>query len=68
MTRWPFGSGVWGKKEWVLPQIEDDNVVSMFEGNTNLFWAERYGAELGLESCGSSSAGTPTPAPSRTWG
>lgn len=46
---WPYGSGVWGKKEWVLPQIEDDNIVSMFEGHTNLFWAERYGHSLGLE-------------------
>lgn len=46
---WPYGSGVWGKKEWVLPQIEDDNIVSMFEGHTNLFWAERYGRSLGLE-------------------
>jgi threonine synthase len=63
VTRWPFGSGVWGKKEWVLPRIEDDNVVSMFEGNTNLFWAERYGAELGLEKlwikqCGNSHTGS----------
>jgi threonine synthase len=63
MTRWPFGSGVWGKKEWVLPQIDDDNVVSMFEGNTNLFWAERYGAELGMDDlwikqCGNSHTGS----------
>ena len=63
VTRWPFGSGVWGKKEWVLPQIDDDHVVSMFEGNTNLFWAERYGAELGLEKlwikqCGNSHTGS----------
>ena len=27
-TTWPYGSGVWGKKEWVAPQLEDDNVVS----------------------------------------
>ncbi len=63
VTRWPFGSGVWGKQEWVLPQIHDNNVVSMFEGNTNLFWAERYGAELGLEKlwikqCGNSHTGS----------
>jgi threonine synthase len=38
---WPYGSGVWGKKEWVLPEIDNENVVSMYEGNTNLFWAER---------------------------
>jgi threonine synthase len=62
-TRWPFGSGVWGKKEWVLPGIDDDNVVSMFEGNTNLFWADRYGKAFGLEDlwikqCGNSHTGS----------
>ena len=38
-TEWPYGSGVWGKRELVCPLIDDDNVVSMYEGNTNLFWA-----------------------------
>ena len=59
----PYGSGVWGKKEWVLPNIANDNVVSMFEGHTNLFWAERYGAELGLDDlwikqCGNTHTGS----------
>jgi len=36
-TQWPYGSGVWGKKEWVLPQIDNENVVSLYEGGTNLF-------------------------------
>jgi threonine synthase len=62
-TTWPYGSGVWGKKEWVLPGIDPSNVVSMYEGNTNLFWAERYGRELGLEDlwikqCGNSHTGS----------
>jgi threonine synthase len=62
-TLWPYGSGVWGKKEWVLPGIDPRNVVSMYEGNTNLFWAERYGRELGLEElwikqCGNSHTGS----------
>ena len=26
-NQWPYGSGVWGKKEWVLPEIEDENIV-----------------------------------------
>src|SRR3712207_4029905 len=47
-TTWPYGSGVWGKKEWVAPHVDDENVVSLDEGGTNLFWAERYGALLGL--------------------
>ncbi|MDP3937889.1 MAG: threonine synthase [Deltaproteobacteria bacterium] len=62
-TEWPFGSGVWGKKEWVLPNIDNGNIVSMFEGHTNLFWAERFGRELGLEDfwvkhCGNSHTGS----------
>jgi threonine synthase len=45
---WPYGSGVWGKKEWVCPQVDDDNIVSMYEGHTNTFWAQRLGEEIGL--------------------
>jgi threonine synthase len=40
---WPYGSGVWAMREWVMPDLRDENVVSMYEGNTNLFWAERLG-------------------------
>jgi len=47
-NEWPYGSGVWGKKEWVAPQIDNANVVSMYEGHTNCFWAERLGRELGV--------------------
>ncbi|MEK7865297.1 MAG: threonine synthase [Planctomycetota bacterium] len=62
-TKWPYGSGVWGKKEWVCPEVRDENVVSMFEGGTNLFWAERLGREVGLEDlwvkqCGISHTGS----------
>ena len=62
-TTWPFGSAVWGKKEWVLPEIRDENVVSMDEGGTNVFWAERFGRELGLgdlwvKLCGNSHTGS----------
>ena len=35
-TTWPYGSSVWGKKEWVCPDIRDASVVSMDEGGTNL--------------------------------
>ncbi len=45
---WPYGSGVWGKKEWVCPQVDDDNIVSMYEGHTNAFWAQRFGEMIGL--------------------
>jgi threonine synthase len=62
-TQWPYGSGVWGKKEWVLPGIDNENVVSMYEGHSNLFWAERYGRALGVEDlwlklCGNSHTGS----------
>lgn len=62
-NKWPHGSGVWGKKEWVQPHVADDDVVSLFEGGTNLFWAERYGAQLGLrdlwiKQCGTSHTGS----------
>nr|QKY14825.1 threonine synthase (THRC) [Polytomella parva] len=63
-TEWPFGSGVWSKKEWVLPEISDGDIVSMFEGNSNLFWAERFGKEslkmsdLWVKQCGNSHTGS----------
>jgi threonine synthase len=62
-TTWPYGSSVWGKKEWVCPSVRDDMVVSMDEGGTNLFWADRFGRELGLselwvKQCGNSHTGS----------
>jgi threonine synthase len=62
-TTWPYGSGVWGKKEFVCPDLRNENIVSMDEGGTNLFWAERYGKELGLDDlwvkmCGNSHTGS----------
>ncbi len=60
---WPYGSGVWGKKEWVLPTLDDENVVSMYEGASNLFWADRYGKQVGVADlwvklCGNSHTGS----------
>jgi threonine synthase len=62
-TAWPYGSGVWGKKEWICPEIRDEHVVSMDEGGTNLFWAERYGRQIGVadlwvKMCGNSHTGS----------
>lgn len=62
-TSWPYGSGVWGKKEWVIPSIDNENIVSMYEGNSNLFWAERLGKQLDLPDlwvklCGNSHTGS----------
>ncbi|KAL0315806.1 UNVERIFIED_CONTAM: Threonine synthase 1, chloroplastic [Sesamum radiatum] len=63
-TKWPYGSGVWSKKEWVLPGIDDEDIVSAFEGNSNLFWAERFGKkilgmnDLWVKHCGISHTGS----------
>ncbi|KAL0426823.1 UNVERIFIED_CONTAM: Threonine synthase 1, chloroplastic [Sesamum latifolium] len=63
-TKWPYGSGVWSKKEWVLPEIDDEDIVSAFEGNSNLFWAERFGKkilgmnDLWVKHCGISHTGS----------
>ncbi|MBI4567787.1 MAG: threonine synthase [Planctomycetes bacterium] len=62
-TSWPYGSGVWGKKEWVCPTVADENIVSLYEGGTNLFWAERLGRIVGVpdlwvKQCGNSHTGS----------
>jgi threonine synthase len=60
---WPYASGVWGKKEWVCPEVKNENVVSMYEGHTNLFRADRLGKEIGISDlwvklCGNSHTGS----------
>ena len=62
-TVWPYGSGVWGKREMICPVMDDDNIVSMYEGHTNLFWAKRLGMQLGVEDlwlklCGNTHTGS----------
>ena len=59
----PYASGIWGKKEWVLPGIADEDIVSLNEGWTNLFYAKRLGEQLGLKDlwvklCGNSHTGS----------
>lgn len=61
--QFPYGSGVWGKKEWVCPQIEDENIVSMYEGNSNIYNAHLLGKQLGVPDlwvklCGNSHTGS----------
>ena len=62
-TSWPYGSGVWGKREWVMPMVTDDAIVSTGEGGTNLFWAERLGKQvdvpdLWIKQCGNAHTGS----------
>jgi threonine synthase len=59
----PWGSGVWGKHEWVAPQLRAENIVSFGEGVTHLTRVPRYAAELGLDDvrvkqCGTSHSGS----------
>ena len=62
-NQWPYGSGVWGKGEWVCPQLESSNVVSTYEGHTNLFHAYTLGEklqvpDLWVKLCGNSHTGS----------
>jgi threonine synthase len=62
-TQWPYGSGVWGKREWVAPDVPDECIVSTGEGGTNVFWADRLGREIGMTElwiklCGNSHTGS----------
>ena len=59
----PWGSGVWGKHEWVAPELRAEHVVSMGEGGTLLQRLPRYARELGLDDvrvkqCGTSHTGS----------
>ncbi len=61
--RWPEASGVWGKREWVLPELDPSSVVSFAEGGSALVRAERYGRAIGLDDvwikqCGASHTGS----------
>ena len=56
-------SGVWSKKELVLPQLEDANIVSLGEGNSPLIKSDRLAKHLGIEEihikqCGTSHTGS----------
>ena len=39
---WPYGSSVWDKKELVCPNVDNENIVSTYEGGTNLFWGSGH--------------------------
>jgi threonine synthase len=59
----PLRSGVWGKREWVQPEVTDDLVVTTDEGATSLFHAARLGRETGIpelyiKQCGNSHTGS----------
>src|SRR2546428_10067328 len=56
-------SGVWSKKEVVLPELEERNIVSLGEGNSPLIKSDRLGKYLGIDEihikqCGTSHTGS----------
>jgi len=56
-------SGVWSKKEMVLPELRDENIVSLGEGNSPLIRSDAFARLLGVESvhikqCGTSHTGS----------
>jgi threonine synthase len=59
----PWGSGVWGKHEWIAPGLDPRHIVSMGEGTTPLTRVPRFAAALGLgdvrvKQCGTSHTGS----------
>jgi threonine synthase len=60
---WPEASGVWGKREWVLPELRDEEIVSLGEGHTALVPLPRLGEALGvrdvwIKQCGHNPTGS----------
>jgi len=59
----PWSSGVWGKHEWVAPELRTEHIVSMAEGGTHLMRVPAYAREIGLgdvrvKQCGTSHSGS----------
>ena len=59
----PNNSGIWNKREWVLPQIEENNIISSGEGLTHLFHSKRWAEDLKIrdlyiKQCGISHTGS----------
>ena len=42
-------SGVWSKKEMVLPELADKSIVSLGEGNSPLIKSDRFAKHLGID-------------------
>src|SRR5262245_10678158 len=59
----PYGSGVWGKHEWVAPALRREHIVSFLEGVTQLTRVPHLARELALgdvrvKQCGTSHSGS----------
>jgi threonine synthase len=56
----PWGSGVWGKHEWVAPGLRAEHIVSFGEGTTHLTRVPGYGGlgDVRVKQCGTSHSGS----------
>ena len=59
----PMSSGVWAKKEWVCPAVDERNIVSLGEGRTPLLHVESFGRRIGVPDvhvklCGNAHTGS----------
>ncbi len=62
-SKYPYNSGVWGKREWVLPHIPEELIVSLNEGWSGLVAPKAFSQHLGLKDlhvklCGNSHTGS----------
>ena len=62
-TLLPHASGVWSKKEWVMPELPNEHIVSTGEGRSPLLRAGRLErehafGELWVKQCGASHTGS----------
>ncbi|NBU97847.1 MAG: threonine synthase, partial [Spirochaetia bacterium] len=63
MPGFPNNSGIWSKKEFVLPEQKIENIISSGEGLTHLFRANRWAKDLKIQDlyikqCGISHTGS----------
>ncbi len=62
-SKWPMPSGVWSKREWVNPELTDEDIVSLGEGYTPLVPMPKLGLALGVadlwvKQCGHNPTGS----------
>ncbi|ATB38841.1 threonine synthase [Cystobacter fuscus] len=67
-SRLPYASGVWGKHEWVYPQLPVGDIVSLGEGRVPLKPLPRMAAELGLASLDLKECGVSPTGSFKDWG
>ena len=44
----PASSGVWAKQEWVMPRVDEQNIVTLGEGYNELLKIDRFGRRIGV--------------------